>query len=1221
MRLMHGRSRLLRVSVWPCCPQAGFVAAACLAGAALADAATAPSPRPPQLLTRSEAQPGAANPITNPKKLTLFQVSTIGLLASQNTAAYTDLFDFAANDAGLTRWSMTAQALQDGDPCIGTPRRRLGHGRISSPEFEQAVCMTSFGLTVYTSPLTINDGSHVTFAFTRPGVSTIGRNFDVATGNLSRRPGKDQQPHQQIVAAYTNLDQRLEVDIIDWTLPDGTGPSRGELKLSASYVGPDDEKPSGDVAVSLGDFKNDGTLQIITATDVSGRAGSGRIRLALYTYDPAAKVLTRSGSSYPLDIPQGTPTSVVLAAADFAGRGYEQPVLGYVTPAGGGSQSQFTLHYFDPGASQIGPPKASRTVAAVAPGSYVDIAPGLFRFNPKEAPAGAADPFFRRQLAMAYAAPDGSAFAGIAAIEGESPDFHMGRPARFSLPGRPIATNGIGPSLAVGNFIGLNSKGIDPLDQIALALPLPAGSPGALTPELVAATVKPQNFDISPVWRNGMPRYTSLGNVFSFPVIAYDRGGRSYYLGNPAHIQVPALIDPQYVINMPPRHVDALPKDALPRPKGNALSKGDDDPYIIENLTGLNASGFTVRLEDSDENVLTQTSTDTSSSQFGAGVSQTVGGTVSAGVMDIGTIETSTSVRTAVSYETNTVERSINRTYNSVSTQRSATTTEDDHLIFNMRTVDVWRYPVYGLDKKRSDQYPFYDFIIPGPLVQYSGGGLSFDWYSPAHQNYNAASYPPIQAGGVFAQDIGKFTYTKDGQSHTLQTPLNMPTVRTIDGNEQTFSLNYTNEVGSDSEKTFSYTLSDSLDISVGFNASATVELFSGSASYDGSVSISDRSSWETAILAGRSMKNSRGITLSQPDIPGIAAQAYNYQTLVYITGNGGFKVAHSTDPLGSSAGAGWWRRTYGSKPDPALNLPFRMVYDGSEWKIASGDQYHWLRGLTPTEPMPDKISGAYRRLAGGVDQGAIVRLAVPVYNYSLRRRAENVVVAFAYQALDPEHDYAPIGDFTAFATAKPVTIDPRGVAVVDVNWDTKGLGGRGAGTPYRFQVTVDPENAIDKLHGADPEAGANNVGLWPWNTGFWVFNSGNKAIGGRGIRGSGKVGLHLNVKEGVAASAGMTDFASVAIDMPAPDSSLRHLIVSAVDPSGERIALAGRSLFGLGPGRQQFEIPIASHGGPSAVQAWLSAGALPGEPLTGTWATETRAIDAGSPSAVAIHP
>jgi hypothetical protein len=113
------------------------------------------------------------------------------------------------------------------------------------------------------------------------------------------------------------------------------------------------------------------------------------------------------------------------------------------------------------------------------------------------------------------------------------------------------------------------------------------------------------------------------------------------------------------------------------------------------------------------------------------------------------------------------------------------------------------------------------------------------------------------------------------------------------------------------------------------------------------------------------------------------------------------------------------------------------------------------------------------------------------------------------------------------------------------------------------------------------------------------------------------RVRLGLNVENGLAGPPGssMVDMASVTADMPASDAALRQLIISGVNHDGKRIALAARSLFGLGPGSQRLEIPLAAHDGLSPLQAWLSAGDLADEPLTGAWATED-----GSRQALALR-
>ena len=76
---------------------------------------------------------------------------------------------------------------------------------------------------------------------------------------------------------------------------------------------------------------------------------------------------------------------------------------------------------------------------------------------------------------------------------------------------------------------------------------------------------------------------------------------------------------------------------------------------------------------------------------------------------------------------------------------------------------------------------------------------------------------------------------------------------------------------------------------------------------------------------------SSTGITLTIPSSPG--DKAYTFSTAVYNTANTGtLKVAHAVDPYGSTQGESWWLKQYGRKPDPALNLPFRIIQndDGS---------------------------------------------------------------------------------------------------------------------------------------------------------------------------------------------------------------------------------------------------------------------------------------------------
>ncbi|MNC22204.1 hypothetical protein D3C75_701980 [compost metagenome] len=178
----------------------------------------------------------------------------------------------------------------------------------------------------------------------------------------------------------------------------------------------------------------------------------------------------------------------------------------------------------------------------------------------------------------------------------------------------------------------------------------------------------------------------------------------------------------------------------------------------------------------------------------------------------------------------------------------------------------------------------------------------------------------------------------------------------------------------------------------------------------------------------------------------------------------------------------------------------------------------------------------------------------------------------------------------------------------------------------------MDPDDAIpDKLHGSDPAAGAQTIGHWPWNGGFWVFNAQKPGAKTRrhDLRQSPQTPrLTLSVPaparpagEGRAAEGKRTDVATVIIDMPAADRSLRRLIIGGIDADGRRVALASRSLYGLGPGQHRFDIRLGAADGPVALaslHAWMSSGALRGESRAGI---STQGVDAVHPGAKESNP
>jgi hypothetical protein len=1105
--------------------------------------------------------PGTDNPIQNPSHLTIFSVDDIAMLVSSNTVASTTLLDFAANNAKLTQWLQSGQKLQSDDSCLTTPRRRLVSGRISSPRFEQPVCVNRFSVNLYTGKRGVATGEHLTYAFADPGASGNARDFDAAAGLLSWIADRKELLHMSLAVARRDLSGHLSLDILGYR--SATKDEGEALVAVAGWKDSSDQKVTGDVAVALGDYDNDGDLEILVAADVTtGEGGPGKLLLRAFSYAAATMELSAAGS-YTIET-AARPLSVSLAAGDFASLGFDQAILGYY-PAGSSSAVELALFRLSD-KLEIEPPAPRQKISTTpASGSFFELAAGLFHFDPQDSQGG--DPsfaFHSRQLALAWVESGGRVKAQIIRPSPQLTQFEVSPAKDLSSSGYPARTDGIGPALAVGNFIGLQDDNVSPLDQLAVVIPTRStATQTASIPELVVARVdydtQSARFGIQPVWRDRQPIYESSGLQYSPGAVALDSRGMSYYLGTPAHIRVQDLIDPQYVIYMPPRHADCL-----------VMQEGDTECTVV-NISA--DTSFTVELVDSQEETLQQTTTDQMSTAFGSSASASVSGTVGGGIAEIASLEASTSVKTTFSYEQEAMERDISTHYQSKMTQNSATTSMDDHLIWNARTIDIWRYPIYGMNLKVSEQNPYYDVLVPGDLLQYSGGGRSVDWFSPRHMNNNVLSYPNI-SDPEFPSDIGDFTYNDtSGQPVSVHEPLNRGVVRSFDGNMQTFELSYTDEVGGSSEKNFSYSLSNSTDVTVGFKASAKIKVVDLSSDIESTLSLNTKASWEKSTLAERSVKNSHGITLNQPEVDWVTNQSYNYRTLIYITGNGGLKVAHAVDPLGTMGGRGWWKSTYGGLPDPALNLPNRLVYsqDEGQWVLNTGASYSEMRGISLTSAVFDEETQSYPYLSGGVEEGARVRVVVKLYNLSLATVATGVKVNFAYQSLDPD-DLTPVGDPVTFATSQPLDLPLWEVKEIAEVWDTSGLAGA-VGTPYRFIITLDT-GGMKEIHGDDPETGGNNHGTWPWSGScFHVFKHGTGQLNTASPPVK-EPGVKLSIRRG---RKGLPPMARVTIKHTHDDPSLRHLLLvqKGDEGKGPLRVVASRTLWGIRKGTQKLSIPL----------------------------------------------
>ncbi|MFC3193360.1 hypothetical protein ACFODZ_03785 [Marinicella sediminis] len=1130
---------------------------------------------------------GTTNPIENPKNLTVFPVDDIATFRSQQTVSTSALIDYVATNAELTAWSQTGQAMKSNDPCVQSLGRRLTSGRVSTPMFEQAICSTPLGLSLYYQSKPLAQGEFISYQFPKPGIGTDARNFDAQTGLFNRTAGTDDLLHMDIATAHRDLNGDLTISIIGYVPATQSQPQ--SLTLRDSWTDNSGRKVTGDVTLAVGDYNGDGALDLLVWSNTSTGTPSsttGRIDMLSFSYDPIKQSLTHVDT---LEIQtQGIPQSIVSAAGDFATLGHDQAVMAYYLANG---SKPITLSYFQlnnklqPVAAQI----KKNLSGQPAKESYFDMSPGLFAFDPSQtSPENGAPGFHTRQLAISWVNDAGKTQASIVAVEQGGKQLSESGKTTLGSSQYTTRSQSIGPNIAAGNFIGLQDNSVTPNSQIAVAIPtVSANNNQAITTELVTAKVT-QNantgqFTIKTTDTIMDPIYAVQGLVYGPGLAAMDSLGRAFFLGNPAHIQVPSLIDPQYVVYMPPHHVDCLPN----------ANKTDCD---VINISAYN--NFNVTLNDSSSSTIKQESTDTSSTDFGLGGSVSVSETVSANVLEIAELSATAQVTDAFSYQSNSTKKEMNSSYQTITTEKSATTNIDDQLGYNQRILNIWRYPVYGKDLKQPKNYPFYEITIPGPLLPYQSDGLTVSWFNPTHINNNALSYPTIGDPG-FPSDLGTFTYDEQGSEVSKTTPLNDKTVRSFAGNSQTYSLTYTTGSGGSSERSYNYNLSNSLDIKTGFSAKVGIGIASSETKVDTSFNLTNKSSWGNSTVASRSMSESKGITLNQPSVSGIQTKAYNYQTLIYITGNGGIKVAHAVD-FDVSTGKAWWTETY-TEADPALNLPLRMVQppQNSDWVLNTDESYHWMRGISLTTNTINKLTNSYPYLSGAVEHGDKVRVLIDVYNLSLVTPTADTQVQFAYQALDPK-TFNPVGQEVVFDTSAKLKLAPRATQQIVGLWDTSQLPAS-TSTPYRFVITLLTDDNHD-LHGDQAHVGGNNRGVWPYNnTGVFVFpkdNSNQAAMPATSLvaeqvmreqstasfrqAADGHVSASVSlapraVRKAAKSNTHLTHEATVHLTSDEDHRGLVHVVVSqpSKDPDGRETVVASTMIWGLPAGERTLKLAV----------------------------------------------
>lgn len=1036
-------------------------------------------------LGQTGPRPGLVDPLGKSSRYTLFPDHELLAVLSHDPAApgfeAQVSFNTFAPSADLRALPAFGPATNlPIDP--GAAQVGAAAGRILGPYEDQVVYAQRSGAAVAVSLLGYT-GSTTTLAGLANQVAGSGDLFDIAVGDLDGLPDLDGNNHDEVVVCFaTSPNGQVRVAVLDYTaaapddpagvLPQAVTTAQSTRRIDFSEVQPIDAP----LSCAIGDFDGDGKNEIA----VVGLEGGRTLWVSTFRYRTdasGARTLQQASqvsAAAPTE-PRVFAGSVDLAAGDFNADGRDDIAVSYVVqnPAsseGTCSRAHIPCSTFTPAVVVLG---SDQNLSLAFGGFYngiptdvlndeinrlslpgTQVVSGLLRFDPAHGLG-----FDRRQLALAY-----NVFSYL-----ETGSLH-------------VAALAVSDDLRAVGRIGNEMSYLydDILPHFSLAAGGFSGNGDINNPEwslAVGAWLAANTFDVRvlKVGANGpaetfSKRYGQpvLGQMRRFPLVAYDADGDSFALGSPVHFTVSHLIRPQFILQEPPKHTAYLNGEVL-------------------NVSRL--SSFYVELKDSAGKNFASSDTDMSDWNVGGSLAETAGATTKVGA-ETALAEVSARSSLEVGLKVGYDYEGHQEQYNSQYATRTLTFTDqtiaDDLVVAQLQTFDVWRYRVFGLsltDQQNQTLNGFYEIVLPGPKLDARGGGSSFDWYQPTHENGNILSYPTLANRTFTPADLGAFTLP--GGSKKTE-PLLPATLLAFDGTSGTVQLDFSSSSGAGTARSSAHTLAENLDVTLAVKATASTPAAGASVSSTTDFNVHNSNSWSRVATSETETNTSTGITLVKA--AGNANRAYNFAPVFYFAQDGTVKVVHAVDVLGNPAGRSFWASTYGQKPDPALNLPLRFERDltpfTETWIPNTLSSRKKIRGFFLRKAELNPITNDYDHLAQAPVEGDRVRIEARVYNYSTAQAANNVTVRFEVIGYNDQSDAeVPFSACPAGALVHGgrcaigetlVSLAPLAMQRVAITWDTRGFGPPTAGgaKEYRIYVVVDPDNAIDEIYEDDTAGG-----------------------------------------------------------------------------------------------------------------------------------------------------
>lgn len=1060
-------------------------------------------------------RPGTENPLTNPARSEFFPDHELTMLSANpprfggtvwrswnGTTDTATLTDWQNEGFLSSTWSQySAVNHNEGSAFFPEAPLAADAGRINSSTADEIVCAfytykagdPAMGVTVMLHP---DQASPVSQTFHPGSPQTPDDAFpclEVAVADMDRRVEADGLYHDEIVvaskAAAADGHWYVTVTVLNRNLQ-----VLAQERTVYPLLSVHDAQDRASFAMTAGDYDNDGRAEIaVVQDDGTGFEDMRTVALTTLSLETDGNrenpVLTRKGTV----VVNGVQTSGELArwwspvydaaSGDFDGTGSDEIAVSVAAA----SNFQGKIEVFRTDLNLV--PTLHSTFTTPGPTSSVSVASGLFKYDPNNNYGTA-----RRQLAATW--QQGDDLYGILALFDLDLNLNLTQrgTAHYQPPlaERMVDSLLAVPQIAAGSFLGLDST--TPHSDLAVSFAMCSTNglgPDTLPPMFAIFEV---SNDMVPTVKGYRYQEGTTGSsqvalaqaaITNLPLVAADRTGDGYFLGSPVHIEIPQIIRSTYVIQEPPKHMDLLP--------------GDSGGLSVVNVS--RNDHLYVQLKDSSNQTLSTSQGDHSSHENGSSESTTASESVSVkGPMQMfKATETGTWTHgTTFDYKSTTEQETSH--YETLTYNFLSQTNQDDYVQAQVKVIDVWRYPVFGL--KDEGLQGFYEVFLPGPseVLKEGPGTANGDWYVPFHENGNALSYPVMTSANSMP-DMG--TFLIGDQPYTQALSKNVETV--LGGNQGSLEIQWSSTVGSMESTSWEQTSTESADVRMGLVANCTSKFVDAEASYTTEWGWHESDSTGETTYSKATTTQSKGITVNVPPGAFLSDRCYSFKPIVYITKDGTMKVAHTVNTAGSYTGSPWWDKIYGKTPDPALNLPMKFFANptSGEWEAgATRQDRSRLRGLflmhqyAATEDQRDYLAQA--PVAG--DQVCVL---ARVYNYAVTPVGSLAgpstgpfTVRFSYAPYNPD-----LGDaepqLTTIGEYRMESLAPRQMGEAWVNWDTTGLGGSVPGTPrsYVIYVTIDPDNELTtETHELRRPDGSfaldgNNQGYWPWNNSFRIYS------------------------------------------------------------------------------------------------------------------------------------